>query len=313
MRLIVTHPSCSIKTPPCCSTSRFIVCHPGRPGPHRDRSAATPLLLPAANPLLSHRCHQGRPGPHRGRSPGAPLLLLPAADPLLPHRCQPDCPGLSEAIHRQHCCCCLPRSHHCPTDVTQDVPTSTVVVHRQRRCWCPPRTPMSPRPPRPPPLPWSFTGSAAAYARRGHRCRPGRPDSYRGRSPAAPLLVPTADTDVAQAVPAFPRPFADSTAAAACRGPTTAPPMSHRTSRPPPWSFTGSAAAGAHRGHRCRPGRPGPSTVVVHRQRRCWCPPRTPMSPRPSRLTAPPMITDAAAAAPPMSPEKPPATCADAR
>ena len=125
MRLIVTHPSCSIKTLPCCSTSRFIVCHPGRPGP----------------------------------------------------------------------------------------------------------------------LPWSFTGSAAADARRGRRCRPGCPGPYRGRSLAAPLLMPAADADVAQAVPASPRPFADSTAAATYRGPAITLPMSPR----PPW----------------------PPTVVVHRQRRC--------------------------------------------
>ena len=182
--------------------------------------------------------------------------------------------ALTEVVHRERrCCCSLPLTCYCPTDANQDVPASTEDVHRQHNC-CrqggraaeappmsprltrpPPRPftdsiaaatyrgpvialPMSPRPFRP--LPWSFTGSAAAGARRGHRCRPGRPGPYHGRSPAAPLLVPAADTDVAQVVPASPRPFADSTATAGSGPAVTA------------------------------------STVVVHRQHRCcWCPPLT--------------------------------------
>ena len=151
---------------------------------------------------------------------------------------------------------------------------------------------MSPRPPRPPPR--SFTGSAAAGARRGHRCRPGRPGPYRGRSPAAPLLVPAADTDVTQAVPASTEAvhrqhrccylpwtrYCPTDVTQAVPAPTVVvhrqrrcwcpprTPMSPRPSRPLPWSFSGSAAAGARRGHRCRPGRPGLSEAV-RRQHRC--------------------------------------------
>ena len=334
MRLIVTHPSCSIKTPPCCSTSRFIVCHPGRPGPHRDHSAATPLLLPAANPLLSHRCHQGRPGPHRGRSPGAPLLLLllllPAADPLLPHRYQPGRPDL----HRGRSPAALPltargpmKLHRChqgrpgpyrgcspaapllvpaaDTDVAQVVPVPTVVVHRQHHCWCPPRTPMSPRPSRP--LPWSFTGSAAADARRGHRCRPSRPGlSEAVRRQHCCCRQRTAVTAPTVVVHRQHR-----------RWPAVAPPMPIRPSRPPPTLFTGSAAAAACRGPTAapsmsrRPSRPPPTLFTgstAATTRLPAAPPMSPMSP-PTDSTADATAAAACcrpAAAPPMSPVKPP-------
>ena len=250
-------------------------------------------------------------------------------------------PGLSEAVHRQHRCCYLPWTRYCPTDVipgrpgpyrgrspaapllvpaadtdvAQAVPAPTVVVQRQRRCLCPPRTPMSPRPSRPlrgrsptapllpaadPPSqlpPWSFTDSTAADPLLPRRCQSGRPGRHRRCSPAAPLLLPAA-----------------------------VPPLPHRCRAGRP---------GRHRG--CSPTAPLllpaadpllPPIEVVHRHHRCCCPPplpltrcAPPMPTRPSRLMAPPMITDAAAAAvccapaaaPPMSPEKPPATCADAR
>ena len=188
---------------------------------------------------------------------------------------------------------------------------------------------MSPRPSRP--LPWSFTGSAAAGARRGHRCRPGRPglseavrrqhrccrqrtrrhSSHRGRSPAAPLLlVPAAD-------PLLPR---------RCQ---SGRPGRHRRCSPAAPLLLPAAVPPLP--HRCRAGRPGRHRRCSPMQHCCCCGPpmitdaaAAPLLPhrcRPCRprLTAPPMITDAAAAAarpaaaPPMSPEKPPATCADAR
>ena len=226
--------------------SRFIVCHPGRPGPHRDHSAAAPLLLPTSEPATVTPMSP-RPWRHRGRSPAAPCwcpprtpmspsrpaptvvvhrqqsLLVPAADTDVAQVVPPS----TMAVHRQHRCCYLPWTRYYPTDVTQAVPAPyRGIVHRQRRCLCPPRTPMSPRPSRS--LPWSFTGSAAADARRGLRCRPGRPGPPTWSHRVAPPCPPT--------------------------GPAITLPMSPRPSRPLPWSFTGSAAAGARRGHRCHPG-----------------------------------------------------------
>ena len=165
---------------------------------------------------------------------------------------------------------------------------STVVVHRQRRCWCPPRTPMSPRPSRP--LPCSFTGSAAADARRGHRCRPGRPGplpwSFTGSAAAGARRGP------AITLPMSPRPPRPPTVVVhrqrRCWCPPRTP-MSPRPSRPLPWSFTGSAAADAHRGRRCRPGCPGLSEAVRRQHRCCRQRTRRHNSHRGRSPTAPPL------------------------
>ena len=227
MRLIVTHPSCSIKTPPCCTTSRFIVCHPGQPGPHRDRSPAAPLLLPTADPAdCPTDVTQAVPGPLRGRSPAAPLLcatllrttdiaqavpasyrdrspaaplLLPTADPLKPHRCHPGCPGLYRG-----------RSPAAPllmptadTDVAQVVPASTEAVRRQHRCCYLQRT-------RRCPTNFARGVPAATTADRS-------PMQYRCCGLLPPRCCPTADARKASRLT-------------------------------PPWSFTGSTApAGARR------------------------------------------------------------------
>ena len=353
MRLIVTHPSRSIKTPPCCSTSRFIVCNPGRPWPppwsFSNNSAA------AACYRWTRYCHtdvnQVRPWP------------------------------LTEVVRRERRCCSLPLTRCCPTDVaTRPSRPPTVSRSPTTPLLLPTADPLLPHRCRlglSRPLPRSFTGSAAAVTYSGPaeappmspRSVPASPRPFTGSAAAATYSGPpsAAPTDGRPCHPRLTAPpmITGEVAAAACCRPAAAQPMSQSwPSRltPQPMITDSSRCCGLLRSHRCCPTddahavpgwhhrrwspmqpllRPVVPPLLPNRWRPCrpgwqhrrWSPMQLLLRPveppllphrcrtcRP-RLTPPPMITDAAAAAvccalaaaPPMSPEQTPATCADAR